>query len=144
MRRIGLLAASFLFFVSGATADVDPWAPFVDADVIEIITTDADDDRRETKVWIVTLDSHGYVRTNDSRWLENIRRGSAVAIRHEDHELRVVAEAVDDPAITERVEAAFKAKYGTMQRIMSFFRISEPTTLELTAEEPESAGAGPS
>jgi hypothetical protein len=144
MRRLGLLAASFFSLVSVASAQVDAWAPFVEADVVEIVTTDADDDPRETKVWIVTLDSHGYVRTNDSRWLANIRRGSAVAIRHDDHELRVVAEEVDDPAVTDRVEVAFKEKYGTMQRIMSFFRVSEPTTLRLTADESPITRAGPS
>jgi len=40
-------------------------------------------------------------------------------------------EEVSDPAVTARVEAAFKAKYGFVQRVMSFFRVREPTVLRL-------------
>lgn len=115
-----------------ATADVDGWAPFADADVIEIVTTDDDGDPRETKIWIVVLDGSGFVRTNDSRWLANIRRGSPVALRVDEWESSVTAEESADRATYDRVERAFKEKYGAMQRFMSFFRMSEPTVLRLT------------
>jgi hypothetical protein len=57
------------------------WQRFQDTDVIEVLTHDEDGELRETSVWIVAFDGHGYVRTNDSRWLANIRRGSSVALR---------------------------------------------------------------
>src|SRR5262245_51431527 len=52
-----------------------------DTSVVQILTHDADGALRDTSVWIACFDGHGYVRTNDSRWLANIRRGSKVALR---------------------------------------------------------------
>ena len=94
---------------------------------------DADGDARETPIWIVVLDGAGWIRTNDSRWLANIRRGSPIELRAGEATLRVQAEEVDDPAQEERVEAAFKAKYGWMQRVISAFRMRRPTVLRLSA-----------
>ncbi len=113
-----------------AAAESD-WAPFAAADVVRIVTQDEDGDERDTPVWIVFVDGAAYVRTNDSRWLANIRRGSRVALRLDENARPVSAEQVADPAVTARVEAAFKAKYGFLQRVMSFFRIREPSVLRL-------------
>ena len=44
----------------------------------------------------------------------------------------VAALEVDDPDEAARVEERFKAKYGWVQRVMSTFRISEPTVLRLS------------
>ena len=41
----------------------------------------------------------------------------------------------DAPGIRFRVEAAFLAKYGSVQRIMSGFRLREPSVLELEEVE---------
>ena len=125
-----LLALAWLFPAAAAAAD---WAPFAETKTIEIETQDEDGEARETKVWIVLVDGTGYVRTNDSRWLANIRRGSAIEIRAGETTLAVSAAEVADEATRERVEQAFKAKYGAMQKLMSFFRISEPTVLRLEA-----------
>jgi len=123
------LLGAALLAITPAEPGVGP--PFVDTGTIEIATTDEDGESRETPIWIVVLDGEGYVRTNDSRWLANIRRGSDVEIRAEDTSLSVSAEEVDDEDTKARVEEAFKEKYGTMQRIMSFFRMQEPTVLRL-------------
>ena len=125
-----LLALALLFPAAAAAAD---WAPFAETKTIEILTSDQDGDARETKAWIVVVGGTGYVRTNDSRWLANIRRGSAIEIRAGETTLAVGASEVEDEATRERVEEAFKAKYGAMQKLMSFFRISEPTVLRLKA-----------
>ena len=101
--------------------------------MIEIITHDEDGELRETSIWIVTEGDHGYVRTNDSRWLANIRRGSGVALRLGEQEFAVSAREPNDSALSARVEEQFKQKYGFMQRVMSAFRMREPTLLELTA-----------
>jgi len=111
----------------------DPWAIFAETRTIEILTHDEDGELRETPVWIVVLDAAGYVRTNDSRWLANIRRGSPIELRAEGVTLPVRAEERDDPAEYERVEAAFRAKYGWVQRVMSSFRMRRPTVLRLSA-----------
>jgi len=127
-------AAVLLSFIGAArAADLD-WQRFQDTSVIEILTHDEGGALRETSVWIVPLAGHGYVRTNDSRWLANIRRGSPVALRVEGDEFAVSAREVDDAALKERVEEGFKQKYGFTQRVMSAFRFREPTVLELTAQ----------
>ena len=122
--------------VSMATSDPTEWQPFAEQDVIQIITEDPDGDLRETKIWIVVLDGTGYIRTNNSRWLANIRRGSPISLRSEEWESRVTATEIDDDQVDEEVESAFKSKYGLMQSVMSFFRISDPTLLELTLAGP--------
>ena len=125
-----LLALAWLFPAAAAAAD---WAPFAETKTIEIETQDEDGEARETKVWIVLVDGTGYVRTNDSRWLANIRRGSPIEIRAGETTLVVGATEVEDEATCDEVEEAFKAKYGAVQKLMSFFRISEPTVLRLEA-----------
>jgi hypothetical protein len=125
-----LLALALLAPAGAAAAD---WSTFGETKTIEILTQDEGGDARETKVWIVVVDGSGYVRTNDSRWLANIRRGSPVEIRAGETTLAVGATEVEDEAIRDQVEEAFKAKYGAMQKLMSFFRISEPTVLRLEA-----------
>jgi len=141
LTTLATLAAACLLAGSASAQDA-PFSPFVDADIVEIVTIDPDGDTRETKIWIVVLDGAGYVRTNDSRWLANIRRDSPVALRYDDVELDVLASEVVDLVVQERVEAAFKAKYGAMQRIMSFFRISDPTCLRLDVKPKTIATAG--
>jgi hypothetical protein len=113
-------------------AEVD-WQRVQDEDVIEVLTHDEDGALRETSVWIVAFDDHGYLRTNDSRWLANIRRGSSVSLRIGEDEFAVTAREPDDAALSARVEEGFKQKYGFTQRVMSVFRMREPTLLELSA-----------
>ena len=133
MRR--LLVAALALVASGAGAADFDWAPAREQSVVEIVTTDEDSEPRETSVWIVVLDDAGYIRTNDSTWLANIRRGSSVLLRVGEQERDVRASEVDDAATTARVEAAFKAKYGALQRLMSALRMREPTVLRLAPAE---------
>jgi len=115
-----------------AAANAFDWAPYREDSTIEILTDDEDGDRRETKIWIVVLDDAGFIRTNDSRWLANIRRGSPVLLRTRDVETPVTAEVIEDPLVYDRVEQAFKEKYGWVQKAMSVFRMSRPTVLKLS------------
>ena len=130
---LGALASSVglaLVATLAAAAGFD-WTPLRDESVVEILTSDADGDLRETPVWIVVVGEAAYVRTNDSKWLANIRRGSAVRLRVRDVETSVVAVETSDTALAERVEEAFQAKYGLTQKVMSLFRLREPTVLAL-------------
>jgi hypothetical protein len=123
-----------LLVLAGAVHAAAPdWQRAQEQSVVQILTHDEDGAQRETSVWIVSFDGCGYVRTNDSRWLANIRRGSTVALRLDDGEFPVAAREPNDAAITARVEEQFKQKYGFMQKVMSAFRFREPTVLELTA-----------
>ena len=97
---VGLLLV--LALAGSAQAAALDWQRFQETDVIEIVTHDEDGDRRETSIWIVAFDDHGYVRTNDSRWLANIRRGSGVALRLGEQEFAVLAREPNDAALTAR------------------------------------------
>ena len=127
------LALGVVAFASAAEdAEGDPWALFAETGTIEIVTMDEDGEARETPVWIVVDGGAGYVRTNDSAWLANIRRGSTVELRVEDTHLVVQAEESRDGDEYDRVEDAFQSKYGWVQRMMSRFRTTRPTVLRLT------------
>lgn len=132
MRSLGF---ALVLLVASAAAASD-WGPFAEADVVHIVTTDEDGEARETPVWFVVVAGDGFVRTNDSRWLANIRRGSEVALRLDDSERAVTAEETEDAAVSAAVEEAFKAKYGLVQRIMSAFRMREPSVLRLREKTP--------
>lgn len=129
---------AFLALVWLATsAHAEPsWSPFAEADVVRIVTQDEAGTERDTPIWFVVVDGAGFVRTNDSRWLANIRRGSRVALRLDETERAVTSEEVSDAAVTGAVEEAFKEKYGWFQRLMSTFRMREPTVLRLREKSP--------
>jgi len=130
VRALFALAAFSLASHALAQAAFD-WTAAREETVIEVLTADADGDLRETPVWIVVLDGAGFVRTNDSKWLTNIRRGSPVRLRVRNVESAMIANEVSDAALRGRVEAAFKEKYGALQRVMSLFRMREPVVLRL-------------
>jgi hypothetical protein len=130
---LALLVLGSASLASGGSFD---WAPARETSVVEILTSDADGKLRETPVWIVVLGGAGYVRTNDSRWLANIRRGSAVRLRVTEVESAMQASEVKDAALAARIEEAFKAKYGLTQRLMSLLRTREPTVLRLSPLDP--------
>lgn len=129
---ISLALGAVAFANSAEDARVDPWALFAETGTIEIATVDEDGNARETSIWIVVDRGAGYVRTNDSAWLANVRRGSTVEVRIDDTRLAVRAEESEDGDEYERVEEAFKSKYGWVQRMMSRFRTTRPTVLRLT------------
>ena len=129
MRSISLAVA--LLLGAAAAAAATPWSPFEEASVVHVVTQDEDGAERDTPVWFVVVDGAGYVRTNDSRWLANIRRGSRIVLRLDETERPVTGEEVSDAAVTGAVEEAFKAKYGLVQRMMSALRMREPTVLRL-------------
>jgi hypothetical protein len=132
--RIASAFVLVLFAASGAAGR--DWQPFASADVIHVVTRDEGGAERDTKVWFVVVEGDGFVRTNDSRWLANIRRGSPVTLRLGETERGVSAEEVSDPALRGTVEEAFRTKYGFVQRVMSFFRVREPTVLRLREGPP--------
>jgi hypothetical protein len=130
---LALVAGVWLATPAHAEGD---WSPFAEASVVRIVTQDEDGAERDTPVWFVVVDGAGFVRTNDSRWLANIRRGSKVALRLDATERAVATEEVSDAAVTDAVEEAYKVKYGFVQRVMSVFRMREPTVLRLREETP--------
>ena len=131
MNRSLLPAIALALVAWSAPALAADWSPYQEDWIVEIVTLDPDGDRRETKVWVVVLDDAGYVRTNDSRWLANIRRLPDVLLRTRGREESFHAEVDDDPALYDSVEAAFKEKYGLIQKVMSAMRVGRPTVIRL-------------
>ena len=129
---VGIALASA---VASARAETIDWTPFAEEDVVEILTVDPDGEPRETSVWIVVVADAAYVRTNDSRWLANIRRDPLVRMRVREREYPLRAEETADPGTRDLVEDSFKAKYGWVQRMMSALRMREPTVLRLVPRE---------
>ncbi len=124
-----VLAVSLALLARGALAF--DWAPFEQESVIHLLTHDEDGDARETKVWVVVVAGAGYVRTNASQWLENVQRNPELQVKLRGYDYLMRAEEVRDAALRERVEEAFKEKYGLAQRTMSLLRFREPTVLRL-------------
>lgn len=124
-----VLAVSLALLARGALAF--DWAPFEQESVIHLLTHDEDGDVRETKVWVVVVAGAGYVRTNASQWLENVQRNPELQVKLRGYDYLMRAEEVRDASLRERVEEAFKEKYGLAQRTMSLLRFREPTVLRL-------------
>ena len=81
MSRVPRALLALLLLAAAPAAAQSEWSPFAEASVVQIVTSDADGAERDTNVWFVVVDDAGFVRTNDSRWLANIRRGSNVVLR---------------------------------------------------------------
>jgi hypothetical protein len=113
-----------------------PWEKLAEVDVIDIVTSDEDGELRESPVWFVMIDAKPYLRTNASRWLANIVRGSDVLVRIEGLEYEVGARVVDGEDIIEKVDAASLAKYGWQEQAL-FLRFAPPDILVI---EPRSEG----
>jgi hypothetical protein len=131
-RYIPLIAAAPLLFAAtpAAAAELD-WAAVADVDTVHVLTTDEDGDARTTKIWLVVLDGHGYIRTSRrTTWGKNVQRDPDITLRIGDAEYPVHATFIVDEAERARVVAAFEAKYGS-NPILNFLRGSDPPIMRL-------------
>jgi hypothetical protein len=99
-----------------AAAQVD-WASAAGEEEIEILTKNEDGSVRETTIWLVVVDGQGYIRTGGTRWRRNVERDRDVVARIAGTTHEVRAEDVTDAAEVERLQAAFRAKYGFSDRM---------------------------
>jgi hypothetical protein len=130
--RIALLA---LAFVPGARA-IEPTAPLdwnaaTAVREVEVLTQNEDGSAKETTVWLAVADGQGYIRTGNTSWWKNVARDPNVTLRIDGvaHPLRI--ELVSDPATRARVEAVMREKYGASDRIIGWFRGSDPHIMHL-------------
>jgi hypothetical protein len=130
--RIGCLAIVVLFtLATAATADYPDWESVADVAVIEVVTKDADGDLRVKKVWFVLVEGVPYLRTNRSRWLDNLRRDPNLGLRIEGREYEATTEEISGDDIVEKVDRASAEKYGWQERLIHPFRIARPDILKL-------------
>ena len=85
---------------------------------ILVVTEDPDGSDRVTRIWTALLDGRGVIRTNESRWWANVRRGSRLRVRHAGEEHAFFVETVDDRAGREAIDEVFLEKYGWWERLL--------------------------
>jgi hypothetical protein len=131
-RVLSLGLAALLAFASvAALAEVD-WNAHKDVDTVVIVTADEDGTPRETTIWLCVVNGQGYVRGGNGRWVGNAARNGDVGLRVGESELIVRATKVTDAAEIERVNAAYREKYGFGDTLSGIVR-GEPTIFRLAA-----------
>jgi hypothetical protein len=133
LARSMILATMVVFIAGPAFATYPDWEKYVDVEVIEILTTDEDGEVRETKVWFVLLSDVPYLRTNDSRWLHNLRRNPDCGLRIEGTEYRARGREIPGDEIVAKVDTASALKYGWQETLIHPFRMNTPEIIELLA-----------
>ncbi len=124
--RLALIA--LLSSAALAVAAADParaaWADFKDEQEIFAILHGEDGKPREVKIWLVVLDDQGFVRTRNTSWRAALESDpkAALRIQGKDHPIRAIP--VKDPALYQRVNEAYTAKYGRMPHV--FLSVMRP------------------
>ena len=85
-------------------------------EVVTLRTTDAAGAVHETRIWIVDVDGHGWLRAGDpkSGWLSRLSAKSAIDVERAGQ--RATFTAVPQPSERDRINALFLAKYGIADR----------------------------
>ena len=130
LRILVLAAALELQALSSAAASPD-WNAVATTDTVQVITKNQDGTLKTTTVWLAVVDGQGYIRTGNTRWWANIERDRDVTLRIQDSEYPLRVELVDDPGLSQRVEDAFRAKYGWVDRALDLVRSGSPHIMKL-------------
>jgi hypothetical protein len=120
MRKVLLLVLLVGLACAGSVETREPiaWPAADDRWSIHIVTLDPDGDERVTRIWLATLDGVGVLRTNDSRWWQNLERDPSCRIRVLGIEYALRAEPVHEPTEKARIDTAFSEKYGWQERVL--------------------------
>jgi hypothetical protein len=132
LRVAAALLLVLLLAALPAGAEYPDWQAVADVDVIEVVTTDEDGDLRVSKVWFVLVDGVPYLRTNGSRWLDNLRRDPNLGLRIDGREYDAMAEEIPGDEIVEIVDRTSADKYGWQEKTIHPFRIRKPEILKLS------------
>lgn len=109
---------------SAARGAAPNWAEVADEQEIVALIPQEDGTTREVTIWLAVVDGQGYIRTRNTSWRSDLERDPNLALRiaGADYPVRVVP--VKDPALHDRVNAAFTEKYGVTPHI--FLGIMRP------------------
>jgi hypothetical protein len=114
-----------------ARADVPDWNAIAEIQTVQVSTVDEDDEPRDTTVWLVVVDGQGYIRTGSTTWGANVQRNPEIDLEIGDRAYAVRAEFVEDDALREKVEAAFREKYGWSDWLLAALRGNRPKIMRL-------------
>ena len=123
MERMAKTVAALCVLLAAFAASASPidWGALAGEQTVVIRTSEADGAPRETTVWLVVVAGQGYIRTGETHWHANIAREPKIGVRIADHDYAVTAEHVTDPALREKIEAAFYEKYGFSDTFVGWF-----------------------
>jgi hypothetical protein len=125
------LGLTLALMVAAPVAQATDWTGLADADVVRIVTVDEDGSERRTKIWLVVVDQEAYVRTGATRWFANLERDPSVVVTEGESEHAARAERVTAAERISQVQAAFREKYGFMDRLTGLVRIGGPRIFRL-------------
>ncbi len=132
IRFLGVLVVILVFAGAGiAFGEFPDWNQYAQVQTIEVLTTDLDGDLRATPVWFILLNGEAYLRTNDSRWLDNLRRDPNLRLNIEGKIYEAQAEEIPGLGIVEKVDIAFERKYGLQESLIHLFRMRQPEILRI-------------
>ena len=129
--RRALAALCFLLPALPAAAQGPDWEAVADVGNVTVITTDEDGDPRETTIWLAVVDGQGFIRTGGSTWGENLVRDPELVLRIEGTEYPLRVDFIEDDAFRDRIEAAFREKYGWFDGFIDFVRGGRPKIMHL-------------
>jgi hypothetical protein len=108
-----------------------------DAEEVEILTRNEDASIKETTIWIVLVGGEAFIRTGSTRWYGNIERDPNVVLRIDGDELPLRAELVTDEPLLERVQTAFREKYGFSDRMIGWIPFGGSRIMRLVPRVPQ-------
>jgi len=111
------------------------WDRYAEEGTVTVLTTDEDGSTRETKVWLAVVEGQGYIRTGKTRWGGNLERNPEIVLRIGETELPLRVEFVTDQSERDAVKAAFRAKHGFSDWILSPVRGRNPKIMRLVPRE---------
>ena len=126
-----VLLAFALAAASSAESATPDWSKWADLQTVQVISTDEGGRARTTTVWIVVVDGQAYLRTGRTIWGGNVEREGKLKLKGEPGEYQFRAERITDPALEEKVMAAFRAKYGYRDVISDVIRLGQHRILRL-------------
>src|SRR5258706_1820785 len=100
------------------------WSDYKDEQEIFAVVHGEDGKPREVKIWLVVLDDQGFIRTRNTSWRADLERDPKAALKIRGVEVAIRPVPVKDPALYDRVNEAYTAKYGVTPHV--FLSVMRP------------------
>lgn len=117
----------------------DQLSRIADSEELQITTRRPDGtQRRWTPIWVVRVGDALYIRSAAGRgsdWYRHATQRNIGRIRADGVEADVTVQPVGDPALIERVTAAYRAKYANQPSLVAMFLTPPGTEATLRVEQ---------